>query len=354
MILSFETKHFDKGNKDEEPTASLGAFVPRTQAAHLLHERDASFRHSADPRLPVDIITSPTQDLPLVHHQTSSEKVKNKKQNQVWNDKKIQQQKGKDAIAGNSVPPRSSSNAPPVLVLDWLGAANTLVTVTPPGDGYSINSGSSTLEGAILLIDKNADSHPIEGSSFGLGGTPCILANNEYSESYSIVSGSEFGGVALVMKDKADRYPPPHLHVPAGPELAEVIIFNENDAHAYPTNDSDSEVRGGFLLAETAVVESSSNDDLKGGKKISGTSYKNRKSQQRWRPHILNTRPRTLSLFRLLLCFFQAQILLTFLSGPFVAAADPAVDVVNNVVDHGDIMVSSIIPWLLVQFEKLI
>ena len=142
-------------------------------------------------------------------------------------------------------------------------------------------------------------------------------------------SGSEFGGV-VPMKDMADKYPP-HLHVPAGPELAGITDFNENDAYAYPANDTESEVSGGFLREAT----------------VKSSSYKNRKYQQRWRPHNLN-RPRTLSLFRLLLCFFQAQILLT-LSVPFVAA-DPAVGV-PNVVDHGDIMVSSLIPWLLVQFE---
>ena len=136
--------------------------------------------------------------------------------------------------------------------------------------------------------------------------------------------GSEFGGIAP-MKDKADRYLP-HLHVPAGPTLAGVTAFNENDAYAYPTHDSESEVGGGVLGEAT----------------VKSSSYKNRKYQQRWRPHNLN-RPRTLSLFRLLLCFFQAQILLT-LSVPFVAA-DPAVDVLN-VVDYGDIMVSSLIPWL--------
>ena len=49
MILSFETKHFDKGNKEKESTSSLLAFVPGTQAEDLLHKRDASFRHEDFP-----------------------------------------------------------------------------------------------------------------------------------------------------------------------------------------------------------------------------------------------------------------------------------------------------------------
>ena len=47
MRLSFDTKHFDKGNK-ENATASLGAFVPGTQADHLFHRRDESFGHEQD------------------------------------------------------------------------------------------------------------------------------------------------------------------------------------------------------------------------------------------------------------------------------------------------------------------
>ena len=47
MRLSFDTKHFDKGNK-ENATASLGAFVPGTQADHLFHRRDESFGHDQD------------------------------------------------------------------------------------------------------------------------------------------------------------------------------------------------------------------------------------------------------------------------------------------------------------------
>jgi len=52
MILSFDAKHFDKGNKEGASTASLVAFVPGShQAKHLLHGRDASFRHENFPRV---------------------------------------------------------------------------------------------------------------------------------------------------------------------------------------------------------------------------------------------------------------------------------------------------------------
>lgn len=77
---------------------------------------------------------------------------------------------------------------------------------------------------------------------------------------------------------------------------------------------------------------------LNDGKNIPRIFYscKNRKYQQRSLPQ--------LSLFRLLLCFFQAQILLMFLSVPIVAAVDPAsIGVVNKMVDRGDIMVSLLI-----------
>jgi hypothetical protein len=47
MRLSFDAKQFDKGNK-ENATASLGAFVPGTQADHLFHRRDESFGHEQD------------------------------------------------------------------------------------------------------------------------------------------------------------------------------------------------------------------------------------------------------------------------------------------------------------------
>ena len=48
MILQFDNKDFEKGNK-EMATASLGAFVPGSHDEHLLHGRDASIRHDNFP-----------------------------------------------------------------------------------------------------------------------------------------------------------------------------------------------------------------------------------------------------------------------------------------------------------------
>jgi hypothetical protein len=102
-----------------------------------------------------------------------------------------------------------------------------------------------------------------------------------------------------------------------------------------------------LILGDKILRKKAAKDviELNGGEKISGSFYENRKCH-RWRTQALK-KPRTLPLFRLLLCFFQAQIFFT-LSLPFVAA-DPVDVLVNNVVDqHGDIMVSTYLPCISV------